>query len=112
MAETDRPCRCRSKIMTTSPSLITVPSPPACGDSIDDRFAADLPGLAPGGRASPRAWGEFKRHFWGRSLRHQHEGHAEPWLDLAEWDEGAQDIALEDIDPGARCWIGVDLSAT
>jgi transposase InsO family protein len=52
--------------------LITVPSPPAYGDTIDDRFAADLPGLAPGGRASPRAWGEFKRHFWGRSLRYQH----------------------------------------
>jgi transposase, IS5 family len=31
----------------------------------------DLPGLAPGGRPSPRAWGEFKRHFWGRSLRYQ-----------------------------------------
>jgi hypothetical protein len=31
----------------------------------------DLPGLAPGGRPSPRAWGKFKRHFWGRSLRHQ-----------------------------------------
>ena len=32
---------------------------------------SDLPGLAPGGRASPRAWGKFKRHFWGRSLRYQ-----------------------------------------
>jgi hypothetical protein len=32
----------------------------------------DLPGLAPGGRPSPRAWGKFKRHFWGRSLRYQH----------------------------------------
>ena len=31
----------------------------------------DLPGLAPGGRPSPRAWGKFKRHFWGRSLRYQ-----------------------------------------
>jgi hypothetical protein len=34
-----------------------------------DLFAADLPGLAPGGRPSRRAWGKFKRHFWGRSLR-------------------------------------------
>jgi len=37
---------------------------------IDSPF--DLPGLAPGGQASPRAWGKFKRHFWGRSLRYQH----------------------------------------
>jgi hypothetical protein len=45
--------------------LITVPSPPAGRDSIDDRSAA---------RPSPRAWGKFKRHFWGRSLRHQQAG--------------------------------------
>jgi hypothetical protein len=32
-----------------------------------------LPGLAPGDRASPRAWGKFKRHFWGRSLRQPHD---------------------------------------
>jgi hypothetical protein len=48
MAETDRPCRCRSRIMTTSPSLITGPSPPAGRDSIDDRSAARPPGARPG----------------------------------------------------------------
>jgi phage terminase large subunit-like protein len=40
------------------------------------------------------------------------DGHAQPWLDLAIWDEGATAIDLEDIDPGARCWLGVDLSST
>ncbi len=33
----------------------------------------DLPGPAPGGWASRRAWGKFKRRFWGRSLRHRHK---------------------------------------
>jgi phage terminase large subunit-like protein len=28
------------------------------------------------------------------------------------WDEGETDVTLEDIDPGTRCWLGVDLSAT
>jgi phage terminase large subunit-like protein len=38
------------------------------------------------------------------------DGSATPWLDLAIWDEGALD-AVSPPD-GARCWIGVDLSAT
>jgi Transposase DDE domain group 1 len=39
----------------------------------------DLPGLAPGGRLSPRAWGKFERHFWGSSLRYrQHQGELYP----------------------------------
>jgi phage terminase large subunit-like protein len=43
-------------------------------------------------------------------LNEWREGHAEPWLDLAIWDEGA--AAPGEISPGARCWIGIDLSAT
>jgi fatty acid desaturase len=45
----------------------------------------DLPGLAPGGRASPRAWGKFKRHFWGRSLRYQHQFEHTYWAWDADW---------------------------
>jgi phage terminase large subunit-like protein len=37
---------------------------------------------------------------------------ATPWLDMSIWDEGALEIGLDDIDPGTRCWLGVDLSAT
>jgi phage terminase large subunit-like protein len=43
-------------------------------------------------------------------LNEWREGHAEPWLDLAIWDEGLVDPG--EISPGTRCWIGVDLSAT
>jgi phage terminase large subunit-like protein len=45
-------------------------------------------------------------------LNHWPEGAAAPWLDMTVWDEGEADIGLDDINPGTRCWIGVDLSAT
>jgi phage terminase large subunit-like protein len=45
-------------------------------------------------------------------LNEWRDGAAEPWLDMSIWDEGEQDIGLDDIDPGTRSWIGVDLSAT
>jgi phage terminase large subunit-like protein len=45
-------------------------------------------------------------------LNEWRDGAAEPWLDLAIWDEGAGEISPEDIEPGTRCWIGVDLSST
>jgi phage terminase large subunit-like protein len=45
-------------------------------------------------------------------LNEWREGAAEPWLDLTVWDEGEDRITLEDIDPGTRAWIGVDLSST
>jgi phage terminase large subunit-like protein len=45
-------------------------------------------------------------------LNEWREGSATPWLDLAIWDEGEQQISLDDIDPGTRAWLGVDLSST
>jgi phage terminase large subunit-like protein len=50
----------------------------------------------------------FERLYLNRWL----DASATPWLEMAVWDEGASDIELEDIDPGTRCWLGVDLSAT
>jgi phage terminase large subunit-like protein len=50
----------------------------------------------------------FERLYLNRWL----DASATPWLDMAIWDEGKIDVDLEDIDPGTRCWLGVDLSAT
>jgi phage terminase large subunit-like protein len=44
--------------------------------------------------------------------RDQLDASATPWLDMAIWDEGAQFTELDEIDPGTRAWLGVDLSAT
>src|SRR5688572_17603812 len=66
MAETDRPCRCRSKIMTTSPSLITVPSPPAGRDSIDHRSAARPPGARPGRSTLTTSLGKLQTALLGK----------------------------------------------
>src|ERR671915_403429 len=66
MAETDRPCRCRSRIMTTSPSLITVPSPPAGRDSIDDRSAARPPGARPGRSTLTASLGKIQTALLGK----------------------------------------------
>jgi hypothetical protein len=57
IAETDRPCRCRSRIITTSQSLITASPLAPEGTASLIGPPPDLPGLAPGGRPSPRAWG-------------------------------------------------------
>jgi phage terminase large subunit-like protein len=45
-------------------------------------------------------------------LNEWRDGAAEPWIDLAIWDEGQVDVALADIAPSARCWIGLDLAST
>jgi phage terminase large subunit-like protein len=45
-------------------------------------------------------------------LNEWRDGSATPWLDLSIWDEGELAISLEDVDPGTRAWLGVDLSAT
>jgi phage terminase large subunit-like protein len=50
--------------------------------------------------------------FEGLYLNRWLDGAAQPWLDLAIWDESASEFRFEDIDPGTRCWLGVDLSAT
>ena len=57
----------------------------------------DLPGLAPGGRPSPRAWGKFKRHFWGRSLRHQQRN-----AFLAKWKLRCRPVATSLEEAGER----------
>ena len=68
IADTDRPCRCKSRIIIVSLSLITDIPLPTIGRSIDD----DAP---PVYRGAPRKtgyganWGRFKRHFWGVLLR-------------------------------------------
>jgi phage terminase large subunit-like protein len=56
----------------------------------------------------PAQVASFERLYLNRWL----DGAAEPWLDLAIWDEGEQEVDLEAIDPGDRCWLGVDLSST
>src|SRR5688500_10368292 len=66
MAETDRPCRCNSSLMTTSPSLITVPSPPADGDSIGDRFAVRPPGARPGRSGLTTSLGKIQTALLGK----------------------------------------------
>jgi phage terminase large subunit-like protein len=43
-------------------------------------------------------------------LNEWRDGAAEPWIDLAIWDEGETDPG--EISPGTRCWMGVDLSST
>ena len=62
---TDRPCRCRSRIMTSSPSLITVPPPPAKGRSIGDDSRRPASRGMPGSLAPHENWGKFKCHKWG-----------------------------------------------
>jgi len=54
----------------------------------------------------PAQVASFERLYLNRWL----DGAAEPWLDMAVWDEGAVDPG--EISPGTRCWLGVDLSAT
>jgi phage terminase large subunit-like protein len=41
-------------------------------------------------------------------LKEWRDGSAEPWLDLAVWDEGEAEVEPQD---GDRCWIGVDLAS-
>ena len=43
-------------------------------------------------------------------LNEWRDGAAAPWLDLAIWDEN--EVEVDEVDPGTRCWVGVDLSAT
>jgi phage terminase large subunit-like protein len=45
-------------------------------------------------------------------LNEWREGAAEPWLDLAIWDEAETEVDLEELEPGIRAWVGVDLSST
>src|ERR1700722_12605457 len=70
MALTDRPWRCKSRIMTSSPSLITASSlPPAEGPSVIRGGRPAIPGM-PGMAGSHENWGNFKCHKWGELLRH------------------------------------------
>src|SRR5271163_3931794 len=70
MALTDRPWRCKSRIMTSSPSLITASSlPPAEGPSVIRCGRPAIPGM-PGMAGSHENWGNFKCHKWGELLRH------------------------------------------
>jgi phage terminase large subunit-like protein len=53
----------------------------------------------------PAQVASFERLYLNRWF----DGSAEPWIDLALWDDAALEIDLED---GAACWVGVDLSST
>jgi phage terminase large subunit-like protein len=44
-------------------------------------------------------------------LNEWREGAAEPWIDLAIWDETEAAMTLDDIPDGSRAWIGVDLAS-
>src|SRR5829696_5649959 len=65
MAETFRPCRWSSRIITTSPRVTTALLPPATGISIGEDVAAG------GSRDTSRTvrrqenWGKFEAHNWG-----------------------------------------------
>src|SRR5215207_8379560 len=102
MAETDKPCRCRSKIMTTSPSLITVPSPPACGDSIDDRFAARPPGARPGRSTLTTSLGRIQTALLGKITPVSTRGHARAWRSDAALRDDRRGPGRADGPPGGR----------
>src|SRR3712207_2036841 len=70
MAETDRPWRCRSRIMTSSPSVITA-VPSRFGNTMGDQSAARRLGTCPTTAPARQTWGLLNRHFWGELLRHQ-----------------------------------------
>jgi phage terminase large subunit-like protein len=55
----------------------------------------------------PAQVASFERLYLNRWL----DGSAEPWIDLAVWDEGQIDLDPEALEPGSPCWIGVDLSS-
>ena len=56
----------------------------------------------------PAQVASFERLYLNRWL----DGAAEPWIDMAIWDEGATDLSLDDIPAGSRAWIGLDLAST
>jgi phage terminase large subunit-like protein len=56
----------------------------------------------------PAQVASFERLYLNRWL----DGAAEPWLDLALWDQAETVVDLEAVEPGTRAWIGVDLSST
>src|SRR5436190_13286031 len=67
IAETDSPCRCKSKIITSSPSRITAPPLPPIGrdhPGVGDRAPPGLPGRAPEDPASHL--GNFQTALLGR----------------------------------------------
>ena len=63
--------------------------------------------LAREAKASLSARREFERYH----LNIWHSGTADPWLDLAVYDEGGEPFALEDV-RHLPCWIGVDAGST
>src|SRR4051795_4100496 len=71
IAETDSPCRCKSKIITSSPSRITAPPLPPIGRDHSGHRRSARRRASRGAPREPRrhTWGIFKRRFWGESLR-------------------------------------------
>src|SRR5689334_16514342 len=68
IAETVTPCRCRSRIMTTSPSRTN--DAPLCEKGPSSLIGTDrLPG-PPWTAQAPLTWGKFNRHIWGVFSRH------------------------------------------
>src|SRR5688500_3927024 len=72
IADTDRPCRCRSSITTNSPRLITENPLPTIGMSIGEDAPPVFQG-APRKTGTRSDWGRFKRHFWGVLRRHRQQ---------------------------------------
>jgi phage terminase large subunit-like protein len=56
----------------------------------------------------PAQVASFERFYLNRWL----DGSAQPWLPLDVWDAGEQQISLDDVPVGTRCWCGLDLSST
>src|SRR5438094_10287056 len=78
IAETDSPCRCKSKIITSSPSRITAPPLPPIGRDHSGHRRSARRRASRGAPRGPRrhTWGIFKRRFWGESLRRRQHGKA------------------------------------
>jgi hypothetical protein len=86
MAETDSPCRTRSRIMTSSPRVTTDCSHDASRHPRANRRRPIPPGARP---RHPRAvalnWGICSQHFWGEFTQ-KLQSHALRWIDRhAEW---------------------------
>src|SRR5690349_11711202 len=66
IADTESPCRCKSKIMTSSPILITVPLLPAKRSRIGESFDLEPSRARPGGLEITEA-GEFSNSTNGEN---------------------------------------------
>ena len=73
IADTERPCRCKSRIITSSPSSITDLLPTTIAETFCNP-SGESPDQRP--TKTPINWVIFKRLKWGVSTRQRHRPHA------------------------------------